>query len=146
MDLLVLINDDRGYQLASCFIQDDLQVSHDIYCTGWESLQRDARYEHPNISKLMDAQIVYCADEKYKAELEKLRGQVWERLVAPFDREDYGKVEKMLLNAEHCYTRAVLAEGRSDVLHWAGGVIHYHRKWDRFIKQTVFPLWREKGL
>ena len=55
LDLLILINDDRGYQLAITFIQDDLQVGHDLYCTSWESLQRDARYEHPNISKLMDA-------------------------------------------------------------------------------------------
>ena len=125
LDLLVLINDDRGYQLASCFIQDDLQVAHDIYCTSWESLQQDARYEHPNISKLMDAQIVYCADEKYKTELEKLRRQVRDRLAAPFDREDYDNAEKMLLNAEHCYTRAVFAKERSDVLDWAGGVLYY---------------------
>ena len=75
LDLLILINDDRGYQLARAFIQDDLQVGHDIYCTTWESLQKDARYEHPNISKLMDSKIVYCADEKYRQDLEKLRKQ-----------------------------------------------------------------------
>ncbi len=57
LDLLILINDDRGWQLACTFIQDDLQVGHDIYCTTWEQLQKDARYEHPNISKLMDAKI-----------------------------------------------------------------------------------------
>ena len=33
LDLLILINDDRGWQLSSCFIQDDLGVGHDIYCT-----------------------------------------------------------------------------------------------------------------
>ncbi len=54
-------------------IQDDLQVGHDIYCTRWEDLQYDANYEHPNISKLMDSEIVYCADEKYKEKLLELR-------------------------------------------------------------------------
>ena len=37
LDLLILINDDRGWQLGSTFIQDDLQVGHDIYCTSWEN-------------------------------------------------------------------------------------------------------------
>ena len=73
LDLLILINDDRGWQLGCVFVQDDLQVGHDIYCTTWERLQKDAGYEHPNISKLMDAKIVYCADEKYRERLEALR-------------------------------------------------------------------------
>lgn len=125
LDLLILINDDRGYQLASCFVQDDLQVGHDIYCTTWESLQNDARYYHPNISKLMDARIVYCTEEKYRLELEKLRKQVWDKLAAPFCEEDYEKAENLLSKAERCYTRAMIAEKRSEVLSWAGGVIHY---------------------
>ena len=33
LDLLVLINDDKGWQLGCTFIQDDLGVGHDIYCT-----------------------------------------------------------------------------------------------------------------
>ena len=51
LDLLIVIRDDRGWQLGCAFIQDDLQVGHDIYCTTWERLQCDAGYEHPNISK-----------------------------------------------------------------------------------------------
>lgn len=125
LDLLILINDDRGYKLASCFVQDDLQVGHDIYCTTWERLQRDARYDHPNISKLMDAQIVYCSEEKYRLELKKLRRQVWDKLSAPFCEEDYEKAENLLSKAEHCYAKAMISETRSEVLNWTGGVIHY---------------------
>lgn len=76
LDLLILINDDNGWKLGCTFIQDDLQVGHDIYCTNWEGLEYDAGYEHPNISKMMDAKIVYCADEKYKERLEVLRQKV----------------------------------------------------------------------
>lgn len=125
LDLLILINDDRGWQLGSTFIQDDLQVGHDIYCTSWEGLKNDARYEHPNISKLMDAKIVYCADEKYKRELERLQKQVKDKLSMPFDKEDYNKAENMLKEAEHCYTMAMLSESKSEVLDWTGGVIYY---------------------
>ena len=101
LDLLILINDDRGWQLGCTFIQDDLQVGHDIYCTTWERLQKDAEYEHPNISKLMDAKIVYCADEKYRERLENLRKKASGILTAPFSEEDYTKAEKLLKEAEH---------------------------------------------
>ena len=125
LDLLILINDDRGWQLACTFIQDDLQVGHDIYCITWERLQNDAKYEHPNISKLMDAKIVYCADEKYKEQLYTLRKKAKDILSAPFSEEDYAKAEKLLKEAEHCYTLAMTSEHRSDVLDGAGGAIYY---------------------
>ena len=41
LDLLILINDDRGWQLGTAFIQEDLGVGHDLYCTSWDSLRRD---------------------------------------------------------------------------------------------------------
>ena len=125
LDLLIIINDDRGWQLGCAFIQDDLQVGHDIYCTTWEHLQNDAGYEHPNISKLMDTKIVYCADPKYKEQLETLRRMAKDFLEAPFSEEDYIKAEKQLKEAEHCYTSAMVSEHKSDVLEGAGGVIYY---------------------
>lgn len=125
LDLLILINDDRGLQLASAFIQDDLQVGHDIYCTTWERLQKDAEYEHPNISKLMEAQVVYCADEKYRERLELLRKKAKDILEAPFSEKDYAKAEKLFKEAEHCFTLAMISERRSDVLEGAGGAVHY---------------------
>lgn len=125
LDLLILINDDRGWQLGCAFIQDDLQVGHDIYCTTWEHLQSDARYEHPNISRLMDVRIVYCADEKYKEQLDILQKTAKDIMSAPFSEEDYTKAENLLKEAEQCYTLAMVSEHRSDVLDWAGGVIYY---------------------
>ena len=55
LDLLILINDERGWQLGAAFIQEDLGVGHDIYCTDWEGLRRAADSEDPNIAKPMDA-------------------------------------------------------------------------------------------
>ena len=125
LDLLILINDERGEKLACAFIQDDLQVGHDIYCVTWERLQNDAGYEHPNISKLMDAEIVYCADEKYRERLDVLRKTAKDILSAPFSEEDYAKAEKLLKEAEHGYTSAMISESMSDVLDGAGRVIYY---------------------
>lgn len=125
LDLLILINDDRGWHLGCSMIQDDLQVGHDIYCTRWEDLQYDANYEHPNISKLMDSEIVYCADEKYKERLLALRQKAKDILKAPFSGEDYEKAEKGLKEAEHCYAMAMLSDESSRVSEWAGGVVYY---------------------
>lgn len=125
LDLLILINDDRGWQLGCAFIQDDLQVGHDIYCTTWEQLQSDAGYGHPNISKLMDAEIVFYADEKYKEKLDALRQKANDILSAPFSWEDYAKAWKQLKEAEHYYTQAMISECKSDVSDGAGKAIYY---------------------
>ena len=125
LDLLILINDDRGWQLGCSIIQADLEVGHDIYCTKWEDLENDARYEHPNISKLMDAKIVYCADEKYKERLDALRQKANDILEAPFCAEDYEKAEKVLKEAEHFYTMTMVSDSSSKVLEGAGGTIYY---------------------
>ena len=91
LDLLILINDDSGGQLGSTFIQEDEMVGHDLYCTNWDSLKDDAQYNHPNISKLMDSKIVYCADKKYLEKLEKLRNTVKDKLAVPLTTQDYDK-------------------------------------------------------
>ena len=125
LDLLILINDDRAWQLGAAFIQEDLGVGHDIYCTDWESLRRDAAYEDPNIAKLMDARIVYCADEKYLSELEALRGQVRQKLAEPFSEADYLKAEGILNDALHCFALAMIGDDLTEVRKQAGGVLYF---------------------
>ncbi len=63
LDLLILINDDNGWQLGDGFILDDEQIGYDIYCTTWKELEGDAACRHAHISKLMDSKIVYVADD-----------------------------------------------------------------------------------
>lgn len=125
LDLLAVINDGQGRHLGCAFLQDDLQVAHDIYCTTWEDLENDAKYGHPNISKLMDAEIVYCADKKYQERLTQLRDAAKELLSAPFSEEDYAKAEAQWREAEHYYTTAMISERMSDVLAGAGGAVYF---------------------
>lgn len=140
LDLLILINDDRGWQLGCAFIQDDPEVGHDIYCTGWDSLREDALYNSPNIAKLMDSKIVYCSDEKYLKELEKLRAKARGILAAPFSREDYIKSEKMMREAEHFYSLAMLAEDMSEVWVQAGGAVYYIENAVAMLNKRYFRL------
>ena len=138
LDLLILINDDRGWQLGRTFIQDDLQVGHDIYCTSWESLRQDARYEHPNIAKLMDSRIVYCADEKYRAELQALRDQVQKKLSEPFGEADYQNADNELNKARSCYADAMTAEDLNEIRRFAGGVLYYAENALALLNKTYF--------
>lgn len=125
LDLLILVGDDRGRQLACTFIQDDLFVGHDLYGYTWERLEADAKYEHPYISKLMDSKIVYCSDAKYMERLNDLRKRAWNILDAPFSMEDYEKAEKTLKEAEHCFAMTMASDGMPQVRDFAGGVIYY---------------------
>ena len=124
LDLLILINDDRGWQLSCTFIQDDLHVGHDLYCTTWDSLEEDARYNHPNISKLMDSQIVYCADDAYRTRLDALRRQAAKILASPLSHEDFAKAEKFLKDAEHHFTRALFTAEPAEMLAHMGYIYY----------------------
>ena len=138
LDLLILINDDRGWQLSATFIQDDAGVGHDIYCTSWEGLMKDAAYEHPYISKLMDSKIVYCADEEYTTRLESLRAQVREQLAAPFSEADYLKAENCLNDAMRCFASVMIADSLTDARRQAGGVLYYAENAVAMLNKTYF--------
>lgn len=138
LDLMIVINDDRGWKLGAGFIQDDLGVGHDIYCTTWDSLREDAAYTHPHIAKLMDARLVYCADEKYRRQLEELRDQARSLLSAPFAEADYQRAEAMLKEAKVCCAMAMLAESLEDIRAQAGGVIYYAENAVALLNKTYF--------
>ncbi len=140
LDLLILINDDRGYRLGMSFVENDAGVGHDLYCTSWESLIDDARYEHPHISKLMDSKVVYCADEKYGDRLETLRAQVRRKLEAPFGEADYRNAEKELTEARCCYANAMIAENLPEIRKEAGGVLYYAQNAVALLNKTYFRM------
>lgn len=80
LDLLILINDPKGYVLSDAFILEDEKVGYDIYCTTWEGLSEDAKCGQAHISKLMDSEIVFARDECVTERLEQLKSQAREIL------------------------------------------------------------------
>lgn len=103
LDLLILINDDRGWALSDGFLLDG--IGFDLYCTTWESLEQDAAYTSPNISKLMDSKIVYCPRETDRARLLALRETVNVRLRAPFCAADFDRADQELAHAERAFVQ-----------------------------------------
>lgn len=140
LDLLVLINDERGWQLGSTFIQEDMEAGHDIYCTTWENLEESALYNEPNISKLMDSRIVYCADGKYAERLKLLREKATSIMSSPMSKEDYTKAENMMKEAEHFYLSAVISEDIADVREQAGYAVYYIENAVAMLNKKYFRL------
>ena len=147
LDLMILINDPRGYGLASCFIQEDWFVGHDLYCTTWEALEADAEYPHPHISKLMDSKIVYCAGPEYQARLDALRQKARAQLAAPLSLE---KVRQHLALADQAFTQAILADSLAEVRLHCGGMIYHAQSIiammnRRYFRKGTRRVWEEIG-
>ena len=112
LDLLILIHDERGKQLATAFIQEDLQVGHDLYCTTWADLERLSAYHNPHLAKLMGSRIVYAAAPNYEERLETLRDRVRKIVTSAFTRTDYEKAARELARARQ---QSVLARDAGDL-------------------------------
>lgn len=80
LDLLILINDDEGWQLSDCFILEDEKIGYDIYCTSWQMLEEEAECHHAHISKLMDSEIVYTENKEVTERLNLLKEKAYDIL------------------------------------------------------------------
>lgn len=122
LDLLILIQDDEGWQLGTGFILDDSKVGYDIYCTTWEGLKFDAACHHAQISKLMDSQIVYMKHQEAYDELCNLREQVKLFLAS---EERFQRVNVLVDKAKISYANAYLHEELGQVRLDVFGVMCY---------------------
>lgn len=116
LDLLILIGDDAGWQLAQSFILDDEQVGYDIYCTSWAMLEEDAACRHAHLGKLMDSEIVYVADETAPARLNRLRDRAAALLASD---ERFRRAREAVDELCRIYARAMTAETVGAMRAWA---------------------------
>lgn len=122
LDLLILIQDDAGWQLGTGFLLDDSKVGYDIYCTNWDGLRYDAACHHAQLSKLMDSKIVYIKNQEAYEELCRLREQT-KRFLASEER--FQRVNELMDQAKISYANAQLHEELGQVRMDAFGVMYY---------------------
>lgn len=122
LDLLILIENEEGWKLATGFILDDRNVGYDIYCTNWAGLQYDAECHHAHLSKLMDSQIVYVKNQDAYNELLNLRMQTKQFLASD---ERFQRVSELVQKAKISYANACLFDALGQVRLEAFGVISY---------------------
>jgi len=124
LDLLLLINGDRGWRIAKTFVRDDRGIGYDFYCTTWERLMAEAEYTHPHIAKFLEGEIVWCRAEADRERLAGLRGHCREILEAPFSSADLKKAETLFREAERLYGELMLAESLSESRVLAGDMVN----------------------
>lgn len=123
LDLCIVINDDAGWKIWTCFILGD--VAHDIYCTPWEKLEYMCEYNDPYITNLIDLDIVYCADEKYLERYMDLRKEVKDKLAAPITMEDIRKINRHFEDAKKEYVNIMLCANLGNCKYYAAEMIYY---------------------
>ncbi len=122
LDLLVLVEDDKGGKLATGFILDDKKVGYDVYCTSWSGLTYDAECHHAHLSKLMDSQIVYIKNQEAYDKLCELRARAKHFLES---EERIIRANELIDKAKTSYANACLREGLGEVRLNACEVISY---------------------
>lgn len=122
LDLLILIEDDNGWQLGTGFILDDSKVGYDIYCTNWDGLKYDSECHHAQISKLMDSRIVYVNNQDAYNELCKLREQT--RLFLE-STERFQRVNELIDKAKVSFANTYLHEELGEIRMDAFGMMNY---------------------
>lgn len=122
LDLLILIQNDEGWQLGTGFILDDLKIGYDIYCTNWDGLKYDADCHHAKISKLMDSKIVYIKNQEAYDEFVKLREQAKLFLES---KERFQRVKELVDKAKISYADSYLHEELGQIRMDAYEMMHY---------------------
>lgn len=123
LDLCIVINDDKGWKLSSCFILDD--IAFDIYCTPWNVLEDMAQYKNPYIAKLLDLNIVYVNDKKALDRYEKLRLKAINRLKAEFSKEDNENAEKFIDDGLKEYANIMLSSQYGECRYKLAEMLYY---------------------
>ena len=122
LDLLILINDEHGWQLADGLILNDTGIGYDLYCTSWEMLEDDAACNHAHLSKLFDAPLIYIKDPDAAERLQKLRKNAADLLASD---ARYAKAQAAFENAKKMYADCFLTDTISQIRLHAGAVIHF---------------------
>lgn len=122
LDLLILIQSEDGYRLATGFILNDSEIGYDIYCMNWDRMQYDAECHHSYLSRLMDSEIVYVKNQSALDALLSLREKAKAFLASD---QRFDRVKACLDQVKICYANACLAEDLGKLRCEAFGVITY---------------------
>lgn len=123
LDLIIINNTDRGWEIASCFILED--VGYDIYCTPWETrIEAEASLKSPMISCLVDLQILYCAKSEYLDKFNAYKQRALDTLAKPIGKECIQRGKECIDIAKQEYANALLSDNVGTVRYAAGGVLY----------------------
>jgi len=108
LDLIIVNNTGRGWQISDCFIFDD--VGYDVYCTPWERLERKAELKDYDISTLTRMRILYCAKPEYLDRFNTLKQKALDALANPIGEQCINMASEHIGFAKQNYADMILAD------------------------------------
>ena len=119
LDLIIINNTNRGWDIASCFILED--VGYDIYCTPWDTrIEAEASLKSPMISCLVDLQILYCAKPEYLEKFNSYKQRALDTLSKPIGKECIERAKECIDIAKQEYANTLLSDNVGTVRYAAG--------------------------
>lgn len=123
LDLIIINNTDRGWEIAYGFILDD--VGYDIYCTPWETkIEEHSKLESPMVSHLVELQILYCAKPEYLEKFNSYKKKALDALSKPIGMECIERSKKSIDAAKQAYADAMLFDDIGSIRYAAGNVLY----------------------
>ena len=122
LDLIIVNNTDKAWQMAECFIFDD--VGYDIYCTSWKDLEKKAILENPGVSSLIDLQIIYYSKYEYLERFNHLKEKALQLLAKPIGDDCLKRAKKHIDLAKQDYADALIFEDIGAIRYAAGRVLY----------------------
>ena len=138
LDLLVVLNNERGRGFSRCFILDG--VGYDLYGSTWTKLEKMASFEHPFVSHVIDVDIVYSKAPEQKNRFMQLREKALNIINSPMTAEILEKSKKHLDDATLSYGKMMLEEEIGAVRQLSGDVIYHITNTVCFLNHNYFKL------
>lgn len=136
LDLLVVLNNERGHGLSTCFILDD--IGYDLYGSPWSKLEQMASYDHTFVSHVIDVDIVYYREPECKVRFMQLRQKALHIVNSPLTSDILHKAKKYLDDAILSYGKMMLEEEIGDVRQSSGDMIYYLTNTVCFLNHSYF--------
>ena len=123
LDLIIVNDTPRGWEIAVAFILDD--VGYDIYCTPWAPrIEDQAALVSPMVGCLVDLQVLYCAKPEHLARLESYQQRALAELKKPIGADCLSRAKKWIGEAKMALADAQLSEEIGAVRNAAGTVLY----------------------
>ena len=122
LDLIIVNNTDKAWEMAECFIFDD--VGYDIYCTSWKDLEKKAILENPGVSSLIDLQIIYYSKYEYLERFNHLKEKALQILAKPIQEDCFIRAKKHIDLAKQDYADSLIFEDIGAIRYSAGRVLY----------------------
>jgi predicted nucleotidyltransferase len=138
LDLLVILNNERGWGFSSCFILDG--VGYDLYGSPWEKLEKMASFDHTFVSHVIDVDIVYCKEPECRERFMQLRQKALNIINRSMTAEILQKAKKHLDDAILTYGKMMLEDEIGVVRKLSGDIIYHLTNTVCFLNHSYFKL------